>query len=217
MFAAREPFPVLRWAGLLWLLVWLPAYARVWGWANQLLLCDTVVILSCAGLWMRSRLLLSSQAVGALAPGLLWGMDVAWRLFAGRHLFGGTEYLWDARFPLWVRLFSLFHLVLPAILLWILRQLGYDRRGLALQSAFAAAVLVVSRFLPPQLNLNYAFRDPLLHRAWGPAPAHLALIFSGLVVALYLPAHVLFCRIFPLRGGDETKIAAQAENGGSLA
>lgn len=203
MSSTTHALPILRWVALVCVAVWLPAYVRVWGWANQLLLCDTVVILTCAGLWMRSRLLLSSQAVGALAPGLLWGMDVAWRLFAGRHLFGGTEYMWDARFPLWVRLLSLFHLVLPVFLLWTLRRLGYDRRGLAVQSVLAGVLLAVSRFFPEQLNLNYAFRDPLLHRAWGPAPAHLALIFSGLFAALYVPAHVLFCRIFPVRDGEK--------------
>ncbi|MFL5373599.1 MAG: hypothetical protein ACJ78T_06385, partial [Myxococcales bacterium] len=70
MAAARgereHPFPRARWAALLWLLVWMPVYASVWGFANFLHLCDVAVILTCAGLWTGSALLLSSQAVSSL-------------------------------------------------------------------------------------------------------------------------------------------------------
>ncbi len=42
----------------MWLAVWLPAYWRVWGWANFLHLCDVTVILTCVGLWFGNSLLL---------------------------------------------------------------------------------------------------------------------------------------------------------------
>ena len=185
------PFPVLRWAALVWMAVWLPAYVRVWGWANLLHLCDAAVILACVGVWCGSRLLLSSQAAISLVAGVVWCLDAGSRLATGHHLFGGTEYMWDARYPTWVRLLSLFHVGLPVVLLWTLRKVGYDRRGLAAQSVIAASLLVVSRFFPPELNLNYDYRDPLLHRAWGPAPVHLLVILIGIVALLYLPTHVL--------------------------
>ena len=105
--------------------------------------------------------------------------------------------MWDARFPLWVRLLSFFHVVLPAVLAWAVWKLGYDRRGLALQTAIAAVLLVASRFLSPALNMNYAYRDPLFKRAWGPAPVHLGVILVGAVVLLYWPTHVLLKRFFP--------------------
>jgi len=196
MSRGKHPFPVLRWAALAWMMVWLPAYVRVWGWANLLHLCDIAVVLACAGLWWASPLLISSQTVSLLAAGVLWCMDVGWRLATGRYLVGGTEYMWDAHYPLWVRLLSLFHIGLPIALLWALRGVGYDRRGLAAQSAIAAGLLVVSRFLPAALNLNYAYQDPLLHRAWGPAPVHLAVTLIGLVAVLYWPAHVLLKQLF---------------------
>ncbi len=200
MSPGPHAFPVLRWAALLWIAVWLPAYVRVWGWTNLLHLCDVAVILACIGVWRGSALLLSSQAVSSLVAGVLWCADAGSRLATGSHLVGGTEYLWDARYPLWVRLLSLFHLGLPVVLLWTLRKTGYDRRGLAAQSAIAAILLAVSRFSSPELNVNYAFRDPLLHRAWGPAPAHLLVILIGLVALLYWPAHLLLARLFPLPG-----------------
>ena len=200
MNQSRHPplFPLwVRWASLVWLAVWVPSYALYWGWANFLHLCDIAVLLACIGFACSNVLLLSSQAVSSLIGDLLWCLDAGWRLFAGRHLTGGTEYMWDTRFPLWVRLLSLFHVVLPMLLLAALRRAGYDRRALLLQSGIAVVLLGVSRFLGPTQNLNYAFADPIFHRAFGPAPIHLALILAALLGIIYCPTHVLLARAFP--------------------
>ncbi len=203
MSAGPNVFPVLRWVSLLWMVVWLPAYVRVWGWANLLHFCDVAVILGCAGLWWGSSLLISSQAVSSLTAGILWSIDVGWRLVTGRFLVGGIDYMWDTRFPVWVRLLSTFHIGLPVALLWAMRKTGYDRRALALQAAIAAGLLIVSRFLPAEMNMNYAYRDPLLHGAWGPAPVHLALTFIGIVVLVYWPTHLLLSWAFPAASGSK--------------
>ena len=198
MSAGSAAFPVLRWVALLWMVVWLPAYMRVWGWANLLHLCDVAVILGCAGLWWGSSLLISSQAVSILIPGIVWGVDVGWRLFTGRILLGGTVYMWDMRAPIWARLLSTFHLGLPLALLWAMRKVGYDHRALALQSSIAAVLILAARFLPPALNVNYAYQDPIFHRPWGPAPLHLGAIFIGTVLVLYWPAHLFLSWLFPV-------------------
>ena len=174
---------------LLWLVAWFPSYWLVWGRTNFLHLCDVSVILTCAGLWSGSALLLSSQAVSSILADILWSLDAAWRLLLGRHLIGGTEYMWDAQYPLAVRLLSLFHVFLPVIYVWALRRVGYDRRGWLLQSAIALVLLPISRLTDPATNINYAFRDPLFHRTWGPAPAHLALMLAGLIAIFYWPTH----------------------------
>jgi hypothetical protein len=194
---------IVRWAALLWLLAWLPLYTWVWGWQNMLHICDIGVMVACLGLWFRQPLLISSQALLAPLVGLLWGLDVLWRLFTGHHLLGGTEYMWDAHYPLWIRLLSSFHLVLPFVLVWAIRMLGYDRRALALQTTIVAAVLIPSRLLSPQLNMNYAFQDPLLHRAWGPAPVHLAVILAGCMAIFFCPTHLVLMRAFPQPGRTE--------------
>ncbi len=203
MSPAPVTFPVLRWFSLLWMVVWLPAYFRVWGWANLLHLCDVAVILSFVGIWIANPLLLSSQAVNSLAAGFLWVLDVGSRLITGSFLIGGTDYMWDARYPLWVRLLSTFHVGLPLVLLWTLRRVGYDRRALGLQAAIAAFLLIVSRFLSADVNMNYAYRDPLFHRAWGPAPVHLAMIFIPLVALIYWPTHLLQRWLFHVPGATD--------------
>jgi hypothetical protein len=188
--------PLFRWAVLLWLLVWLPVNLQAWGWQNMMHFCDVGAVIACLGIFMQLPLLFSSQAVGSLIVGVLWSLDIVWRLVAGHHLVGGTEYMWDDHHALWIRLLSTFHIALPLVLLWAISKMGYDTRALALQSAIAAVLLIFSRFLSPALNMNYAFQDPLFHRAWGPAPVHLAIIFAGTVVFLYWPTHVLLGKTF---------------------
>ena len=125
-------------------------------------LCDVAVILTCVGLWTNSGLLISSQAISSLLVDIAWALDAGWRLFTGHHLIGGTEYLFDASEPLWIRLLSLYHLVLPALLLWMLYRMGYDRRGWALQSAIALPVFIASRFTIPAEKYEFCFRRPFL-------------------------------------------------------
>jgi len=132
----------------------------------------------------------------AVMAGVLWAADAGGRLLTGRHLFGGTEYMWDGQVPLAVRLLSLFHLVLPVVLVSALRRTGYDRRRLPLQVGLTALLLVVSRLVGEAKNLNFAFREPLLHRQWGPVPLHLLAVLAGITL-LYLPTHLVLTRRLP--------------------
>jgi len=180
-----------------WLVVWTAAYARGYGWANFLQLCDLAVVLTCVGLWLGSPLLLSSQALASLVIDVTWDLDAAWRLITGHHLIGGTEYMWDPRYPLALRLLSFFHLVWPVLLWWSLRQIGYDRRALAFQAALSLVALAASRVAMPGGNINFAYRDPFVHRSWGPAVVHVGLTWAVLVAGLYWPLHLLLARAMP--------------------
>jgi hypothetical protein len=196
----RPPFPILRWLGLVYLTVWVPAYAYYWGGADFLYLCNVGVVLTCAGLWFGNALLLSSQAVGTALIGLIWGLDLVWRAWThGSALTGGVEYMWDARFPLWVRLLSFDHVAVPLVALWATRRIGYDRRAWAFQSAVAAVVLVLSRFVAPERNLNFAQKELVSFHTWGPAPVHLFFIWTVLVLLAYWPVHALLSRGVPAR------------------
>jgi hypothetical protein len=188
---ANRTFPKLRWAALAWLLIWFPVYARTWGWANFLHLCDVALVLTCIGFWTGSALLLSSQAVASIVLDLAWALDAGVRLLSGRHLFGGTEYLFDASFPLLVRAMSLFHLVLPGLLVWAVRRTGYDRRAFLLQCGIALGVLFCSLPFGPEANLNFVFKAP-----WGRTlPLHVLLVAAGLFGVVYLPAHLVLRRL----------------------
>lgn len=199
----RPAFPVARWLGLLWLLAWVPLYWRHYGPAVFLNLCDIAVVLTIVGLWLGSARLLSMQALSSLVVDGAWIVDLVVRAAIGRHLIGGTEYMWDPKYPVWLRLLSLFHVWLPLTLVWALRRTGYDRRALWRQSALAAVVVVASRAIGPEANSNFAFRDPFFDRAWGPWPVHVAVIVAGLLV-VYALTHLALRKVFPPPRDQET-------------
>ena len=186
----------LRWSALVWLLIWIPAYWRTWGASNFLQLCDIAVGLTCAGIWLNNRLLISSQALSSILVDFVWTLDALWRLFFGHHLLGGTEYLFDPHYPLLVRLLSLFHVVMPALLVWAVHRVGYDTRGLALQVLIAAGAFAGARFTPSVKNMNFAFSDPFFHRAWGPPPVHVAISVLFMLIVVYLPTHLVLRKLF---------------------
>lgn len=198
--ATRKELPqLMRWGALAWLAVWFPAYWHAWGLANFLHLCDLAVILTCIGIWTGNRLLLSSQAVSSILVDLAWALDAGWKVVWKHHLIGGTEYLFDTRVALWIRLLSLFHVALPPLLIWAVWRTGYDRRAWGLQSAIALGAFVASRFTNPATNINFAFRDPFWHRSWGPGPLHVAVSVLFMALVVYLPTHLLLRRLFSPR------------------
>ena len=190
-------FPCLRWLAPIWLAIYLPAYAITYGFANFLFLCNIAVMMACAGLWRGSALLLSSAALSSLVVDPVWTLDFVWRLLLGRHLVGGTEYMWDPRWPLPVRLLSLYHVALPILLLVALRRTGFDRRAYLLQSLTALAAVGAGRLAEPGANINHAFVDPILKRSFEPAALHLAVIAGGLVLVVYPVTAAVLSRLYP--------------------
>ena len=121
------------------------------------------------------------------------------RVDGGRYVFGGTEYLFDGKFPLAVRLMSLFHVGLPVVLVAAVRRVGYDRRALAFQAGVTAGLLLVARAIGADKNMNFSMRAPLCARALGPPPVHLTTMLLAVVVVLYLPPHLILKRWFSRR------------------
>ncbi len=160
-------------------------------------LCNLSAVLTAWALWRSHVLLLSSQAVGLPLISAVWTVDVLSRLLTGHHLIGGTQYMWDARLPLFTRLLSLYHVAIPLAQVAALRRTGYDRRGYALQCAIALLAVIAGRLCGPQGNINYAFTDPILHRAWGGPITHVALMVAGLTLVVYPLMHGALARAFP--------------------
>ncbi|MEO8197955.1 MAG: hypothetical protein ABI689_14660 [Thermoanaerobaculia bacterium] len=169
-----------------WMAVWVPLYWQHNGPANFLWLCDFANWILFLAIWFESALLLSSQLAGILLIQLVWAVDFGCGLLLGRHPIGGTEYMFDPAQPLWLRGLSLFHLWTVPLLVWLVRRVGYDRRGWWVQTAIAAVLFPLGVVAGTrEQNLNW------IHAPFGlPQTTFEPLLFA--VVAVPIAALLLF-------------------------
>ena len=109
--------------------VLVPVYWYFYGPTNFLYFCDVALFITLAGIWWESPLLVSMCAVGIVAPQIIWCIDFLSNMF-GMPLLGMTDYMFKHENSLFLRGLSLFHGWIPFLLLYLVWQLGYDRRAL---------------------------------------------------------------------------------------
>jgi hypothetical protein len=181
----------LKIAWTVWLAAWVPIYWKQYGVQNFLYFCDLGNFFLAAGLWLESQLIFSWQASGLLLFQTLYTIDLAAAVLTGRHVIGGTEYMFDANVPWLVRLLSLFHLVVPPLLLWAIARLGYDRRGWKYQTVMTWIVVPINYFWRPEQDVNWArgpfFREQHLVPGLIYLPAYLLIV----PLVVYWPSHLV--------------------------
>ena len=172
----------------LFLCVQVPVYWREYGPTVFLWASDIALFVTFAALWLENRLLNSMMLIGVLPFELAWTLD----FLAGSQLLGMASYMFDAGLPLYLRLLSLYHMMLPVVMIFMLCRLGYDRRALIAQILLVWVVLPVTYLVTaPADNINLVFGlgkepqtslHPLLYLS-------LEMIFVPVVVCL--PVHLL--------------------------
>jgi len=174
-----------------WLLVWIPFYWHQYGVQNFLYFCDLGNFFIAAALWLESPLLFSWQACGLLLFQTLYSIDLIGALLSGKHIIGGTEYMFDPHVPLPMRLLSLFHIVVPPLLLWAIWRLGYDPRGWKFQTLTAWIVIPVNYFWRPQFDVNWARGPFFREQNVVPGIAYLLFYLIAVPLLVYWPTHLL--------------------------
>src|SRR5665213_48306 len=191
--------------------VLVPFYLKTYGPLNFLSFCDAALFLTVLGLWLESRLVLSMQAVGIVLPQLAWIVDFVLRAVFGHPVMGLTDYMFDPGIGLFVRILSSFHGWLPLVLIFSLWRLGYDRRAFVLQAIFGVALLLASFLFTPRpppryvgqvVNINWVFGlgDKSV-QTWMAPGLYLVVEMIVFVVCMFLPAHLVFSRLFAGRVG----------------
>jgi hypothetical protein len=181
----------LKTAWTLWVVAWVPVYWRQYGLQNFLFFCDLGNFLIAIGLWLESSLIFSWQAAGLLVFQTLYILDLIGTLITARHVIGGTEYMFDPHVPLWIRLLSLFHVVVPPLLLWGILRLGYDRRGWKYQTVLTWIVVPINYFWRPQFNVNWTRGLFFTQQRFIPAPVYLLAYLILVPLVVYWPTHLV--------------------------
>ena len=148
-------------------------------------------------LWLESRLLASMMLLNTfVADGVGWTLDLLVALVSGRHPFGATAYMFDHRIPIMVRGLSLFHVVVPALLAWMVHELRYDRRALVAQTLLAWLVLLFCvSFTDPALNINCVFGPGTQRQHFMLAWLYFLVLLIYVPLAFYLPIHLVLTRL----------------------
>jgi hypothetical protein len=142
-------------------------------------------------LWLESRLIFSWQATGLLLFQSLYIADLCTALLTGKHWIGGSEYMFDPHVPLFVRLLSLFHVVMPPLLLWGICRLGYDERGWKYQTLLTWIVVPINYFWRPQYDVNWARGLFLRQQHFVPGWLYLTTYLIVVPLVVYWPTHLV--------------------------
>jgi hypothetical protein len=178
-----------------------PLYWRHYGPANFLWFSDIALLALVPALWLENTLLVSTMAVSVVFFEALWNADFVFRLLTGKSLIGLSAYMFDPKIPLSIRGLSCFHIALPLLLLWILHRLGYEQRAFAWQTVVALMVLPLSYLVSdPQENVNWVYGFGQNPQRILPAPLFVILLMLLFPLAVYLPTHLIFSRIFRAPG-----------------
>ena len=190
--------------------VWFPYYWHVYGPTNFLYFCDVAVFLTLAAVWTERPIFASMPAIGILLPQAFWIVDFVAEAL-GLRLAGTTAYMFDPALPLFARALSLFHVWLPALLVWLVHRLGYDRRALLAWTCLAWVLIAICYFwMPPPpaptddpsrpVNINYVFgfssEQP---QTWMSAELYVILLSLAMPFGVFLPTHLLLCRLARFR------------------
>lgn len=175
----------------------IPVYWKHWGIKNFLWFSDVALILSVPALWLESKLLASMLAVGVLLPELYWNLELLIRIVTRKQLFGLTAYMFDDSRPLYLRLLSLFHVALPAVLIFILSKFGYDLRAVYYHTLLACALLLITyKTTGPSSNINWVFGPGNSPQEKISPETYLVLIVLIYITVLFVPSHFLLDWIF---------------------
>ena len=181
----------------LFVLVLLPVYWKQYGPGNFLWFSDIALLLTVPALWLESSLLASMMLISIGLLELLWILDFFVRLIVGASATGLSAYMFDSTILLSVRALSLFHIVLPIIVVWIVSRLGYDGRALVAQTVLAWIVLPLSYLLTKRSeNVNWVYGFGNRPQRWMDSRLYLALVMLLFPLVIYLPTHLILSVVF---------------------
>jgi hypothetical protein len=172
-------------------------YFKKYGPGNFLWFSDIALITMVPALWMESRLLASMMAIGTLLPEIFWNISFLVRILMGKRMSGLTDYMFESKYPLYLRAISLFHIFLPALIIWTIAEFGYEPVALYVQTLLSLIVFPLSYLLTdPKENVNWVHgpgREPqkLMHPL-----LYLGLLMIMFPVVIYLPTHLILKSLF---------------------
>jgi len=169
--------------------------------------CNAAIVIILVGIWMESRLLLSTQLLAIVWPHVIWQIDYFGQTAFDLKVFAicgltPAEYMFNPDYPFIRRCLSFQHAWLLYLLLWLVWRVGYDFRALRVQTLYTLAVLPITAIVVrdmhgPAGNVNYVFGPSNTQpQSWMLQWAWVACLMVLLPLCQYAPLHGILCWLF---------------------
>ncbi len=187
----QVPHPMPLWFRLAYLglaVALVPVYAIHYPWVNFFWFSNLALLGGLVAAWTSSSRLASALLVCVGLLELGWIVDFLGGLvLMGQAPFGMVDYMFDPEIPLLVRALSLYHLVLPFALWWMVWRLGYDARAWRwLVPAGWGVVLITRLTVDEGQNVNWVLSMPWLEPGRIHEGLWLLLLMLGLGIAWWV-------------------------------
>lgn len=177
----------------LMLAVIIPVYWHKHGPANFLWFSDIALLAMLLALWLENALIASMMAVGVLPFEAMWLID-----FLTGGPMGLADYMFGAgNMPVYLRVLSGFHFILPVVIIYSVYTLGYDKRALPAQIILALIILPLTYyFTVPSDNINWVYGLDGKQETMHPL-LYLGLLMTGMPLLIHIPMHYLLTKVMP--------------------
>jgi hypothetical protein len=193
-------FNLIRIAYTIFIAILVPIYWKKYGPENFLWFCDVTLFMVLLGLWLRSNLLISMASIWFLPFTFLWNICFFGRFIFGRSILGLSNYMFDHDIELYIQGLSLFHVWIPAILIWLLYKFGYNKKALGWVSFITWVLLPITYLVTsPDKNINWVFGLRGTVQTILPPLAYLVVLTFTIPMVVYYPMHRLLKKIFVKR------------------
>ena len=122
-----------------------PVYITHYPLANFFNLCQVHLFLVLVSFLTDTHFFISMSALGISFIQFFWCLDLICETL-GIHFIGGTKYMYDTSYPLYLRSISLFHAWFPFFLLYLIKKVGYDKRALYPQFILSYSLCLLSYY-----------------------------------------------------------------------
>ena len=181
----------------LFVAVLIPIYWKKWGPANFLWFSDVALFAMLIAVWLESNLLASMMAIGVLVPEIAWNVGYFSRLITGHKTFSLIDYMFDSSRSLFLRSLSLFHVFIPAIIIYMLWKLGFREDAFFYQLALGWSVLLITYFFTnPVENINWVFGPGSKPQKKLKPGLYFLLVLLAFPLIFYLPTYLILRIIF---------------------
>lgn len=165
-----------------------------YGWENILWFSHMALILLFIGIVFDKHVFISMAGISVFVFHSLWTLMFLTQLLTGARI-GAVAYMFDGATPLFLRSVSLFHVVTPPLILYLLKKIGYDERAYGLQKLWGGFVIILTAIIDPGKNINWVY-GPGSPQNILPEFIYIPLLIFALIHIVYLPTHAFFRKHF---------------------